>query len=79
VVRALKGHTVVQLSNVESLEVLMGRGGMESTKNISEIITTVGEDDTATRVIIPVAHVVDFALKVHPAVLGSAVLGHLGQ
>mmetsp|Transcript_47049 Transcript_47049/g.112802 ORF Transcript_47049/g.112802 Transcript_47049/m.112802 type:complete len:333 (+) Transcript_47049:691-1689(+) len=66
-----------QLAHEEFGHVVNGRGGVEGVERVGAVQAGVREDDTATRVVVPRADVVDAAAEDHPCVLRRVVGRHL--
>mmetsp|Transcript_9771 Transcript_9771/g.28690 ORF Transcript_9771/g.28690 Transcript_9771/m.28690 type:complete len:569 (-) Transcript_9771:44-1750(-) len=64
----------VQLADAELLHGLVGRHRVERSEGVRHVITSVGEDHQATRVIRVVAHIVHLVAVDHPGVIRRAVL-----
>ena len=65
-------------SDKELLQKVFRSLGVEGSKDISGIVTGMGEDDGTTGVVTPVGNVVDLVVVDDPSIVGSRVLLHIG-
>jgi hypothetical protein len=63
-----------EITNVELFHHGLRSLRMECSKDISHIITSMCEDNSATGVFVPVGYVIDFVLVDNPGILGSNLL-----
>ena len=64
----------VQVADVEAFHGGVGAGGVEGGEDVGHVVTRVGENDSASRMLIPVAHVIHLVVVNYPSVLGSGML-----
>ena len=64
---------LIKHADFELLQIAQSSRRMEGAKDIGAVIASVGEDDAASRVVLPARHIIDFALVRQPGIIGGTV------
>jgi len=60
----------VKLADVKPPHGSVATGGVEGSEDVRHVVPCVGEDDSTSRVLVPVRHVIDLVLVDNPRILG---------